>query len=139
MLEEAELWQSVLLHLRDGKTAFNPHKWAFFGGSNEGSETPAECFIRELEEEIGLRIPPGAVKKLLDYPNKKVGRHRYIFYAISDVDPSTLTLGEGAGFAWVPLARVSEYALTELTKNDLDYFIANERHSLKNAGAASRV
>ena len=47
---------SVFLHKRDGNTQVNPNKWAFFGGLNEGPESFAECFIRELHEEIGLAI-----------------------------------------------------------------------------------
>src|SRR5207244_6114350 len=47
--------RKVLLHLRDEQTPFNPIRWAFFGGLNEGNESFGECFIRELHEEIGLR------------------------------------------------------------------------------------
>ena len=47
---------SVLLHQRDAKTKFNPNAWAFFGGLNEGTETPLQCFIRELSEELGCKL-----------------------------------------------------------------------------------
>jgi len=30
----------------------------FFGGQSEGNETHIECFIREFEEEIGLKVRP---------------------------------------------------------------------------------
>jgi len=34
-----------------------------------------------------------------------------------------MTLGEGAGFDWIPLAKVFEYDLTEKTAHDLKTFL----------------
>lgn len=113
----------VLLHHRDGNTENNPNRWAFFGGSSEEDETPAQCFIRELHEEIGLKVPQKDVIYLRDYFNAIMKRHRNVFYVISDVPVTELILGEGAGFEWIPLDRVSEYDLTDKTKEDLDFFM----------------
>src|SRR5438132_13377041 len=59
--------RKVLLHLRDNQTLFNPNRWAFFGGLNDGNESFGECFIRELHEEIGLQVAPHRVTYLRDY------------------------------------------------------------------------
>lgn len=114
---------TVLLHHRDGNTKINPNKWAFFGGLNEGSETFIECFVRELYEEIGLSTRPEQAVFLREYLNTDMGTYRVIFYVESDVLEDDLTLGEGAGFEWIPLARVSDYDLTGETRDDLRYFI----------------
>jgi 8-oxo-dGTP pyrophosphatase MutT (NUDIX family) len=114
---------TVLLHHRDGNTKINPNKWAFFGGLNEGPETPVECFVRELREEIGFSVGPEQAIPLREYLNIDMGTYRVIFYVESDVSEDDLTLGEGAGFEWIPLAQVSGYNLTDKTQDDLRYFI----------------
>jgi 8-oxo-dGTP diphosphatase len=121
---------SVLLHLRDGNTPYSPNMWAFFGGGSEGTETPRECFRRELKEETGLDIDDATLRPLCDYFYERLQTHRHVFSALSDVDPATLKLGEGAGMAWIPIARLSEYPLTEPTKNDLEYFCTTVKASL---------
>lgn len=113
----------VLLHHRDGNTENYPNKWAFFGGSSEGDETPGQCFVRELNEEIGLEVSQENIHYLRDYFNDFMKRHRHVFYVISDVPVTELTLGEGAGFEWIPLNRVNEYDLTDKTKEDLEFFV----------------
>lgn len=113
----------VFLHKRDGNTKFNPNAWAFFGGLNEPGETPVECFVRELEEETGLKVSPSDVIYLYDYLNKEFNTHRYVFYVITNVAIEELTLGEGAGFGWISLDEIDKYKLTEKTERDLRYFM----------------
>lgn len=113
---------SVLLHHRDRETKFNPDKWAFFGGLNEGSETFVECFVRELREEIGLSIDPKEAFFLREYLNTDFDTYRTVFYAERDDAVDTLTLWEGAGFEWVPISNVFDYDLTENVRDDLRYF-----------------
>lgn len=115
--------KSVLLHHRDDKTPVNPNKWAFFGGSNEGPETPVQAFIREIKEELGVTIHEDEVIQLRDYFNEQFQRHRYVFYAKSKLAEAEFILREGQGLAWVPLEEVFSYDITEKTKNDLEFFI----------------
>jgi len=100
---------SVLLHQRDGNTTFNPYAWAFFGGLNEGNESEKECFKRELLEEVGLDIPLDQVTYLDDYLNTEFNTHRFIYYVVSEVKKEDLKLGEGAGFDWIPISKLSEF------------------------------
>jgi 8-oxo-dGTP pyrophosphatase MutT (NUDIX family) len=119
--------QAVFLHKRDGKTKINPHKWAFFGGQNEGDETYVECFIREFQEEIGLKVLPTELKHLCEYMNTLVNQYRVVFYVESTVREEELVLGEGAGFAWIKLSEVFQYDLADRTCEDLRYFLAQPR------------
>lgn len=115
--------RSVLLQLRDDKTPIHPNQWGFFGGKSEKNESPKECFIRELEEELGIKIQNGDIKHLCDYLNIDRNIWRHIFYVESKLNKSKMTLNEGAGFDWIPLDKLSAYDLTEKTKQDLKKFI----------------
>lgn len=115
--------KSVLLHLRDSNTIFNPNKWALFGGLGEENETPVEAFIRELYEEIDFKIESKDALFLSEYLNENIQKMKYTFFVISDIDISLLKLGEGAGFEWVQLSDLDKYDLTIGTQRDLTYFI----------------
>ena len=116
--------QSVLLHLRDNKTTIHPNEWGFFGGKNEGVESPKACFARELNEELGIKINEGEIKDLCNYFNKDRGTRRHVFYVESGLDKSRMTLSEGANFDWIPLNNVFEYDLTKKTRQDLKMFVS---------------
>lgn len=114
---------SVLLHKRDGNTKINPHKWAFFGGLSEGSETPVQTFTREVKEELNVQIDDSDVKMLCDYLNEELQTYRYVFYATSNLGKDEMTLSEGADFDWIALDELDKYDLTDKTKEDLKTFI----------------
>jgi 8-oxo-dGTP diphosphatase len=53
----------VLAYLRDDKPGLQwAGMWDLPGGGREGDETPEQCFLRELDEEFGLRL---AVDRLI--------------------------------------------------------------------------
>lgn len=117
---------AVLLHLRDDKTPVHPNQWGFFGGLNEGNESPKECFMREFKEETGIELDENTVKPLCDYLNTIRQTWRYVFYAESEIDKSAIALTEGAGFDWIPLDKVFDYDLTVKTRQDLKTFLARK-------------
>ena len=104
---------SVLLHKRDLKTDKNPGKWANFGGSSEGNETPKQTFAREIKEELGIDITEEEMVPLCDYFNEERQTHRYIFFVRSGVDKPEMHLTEGEDFDWIPLDKVLKYDLTD--------------------------
>lgn len=116
--------KEVLLHKRDDKTDINPNKWGFFGGSSEGNETPVQTFIREMYEELGVRLLENEIIPLCDYENIKRNTHRYVFYVVSEKKKIEMVLGEGADFDWVSLDKVFDYDLTDKTVRDLRTLLA---------------
>lgn len=38
-----------------------PNHWDFPGGGREGNETPVECALRELHEELNVALPAAAI------------------------------------------------------------------------------
>lgn len=118
---------SVLLHKRDGNAKVNPNKWAFFGGLNEGEETPVQTFIREIEEELGVDLEAKDVLPLSDYFNEILQTYRFVFYVESEMEKSEMRLGEGEDFDWIPLDKVFDHLLTEKSVTDLKYFIESKK------------
>jgi len=122
----SEEYDSVLLHLRDGNTKFNPNSWAFFGGLRENNETPIECFRREIKEELGIDIQHEDIYFLYDYLNKEFNTHRYVFFVNKYIPLENFNLMEGKDIKWIKLKDVFKYKLTDKTKKDLEYFIKNK-------------
>jgi len=60
-----------LLTRRAASLRAHARQWALPGGRLDPGETAAAAALRELEEELGLRLPPAAVLGLLDdYPTR---------------------------------------------------------------------
>lgn len=71
----------VLVYLRDDKPGpFNANKWDFFGGGRKGSETPAECAIREIEEELELALNENDFIWSKVYPAQKDPNQKAFFF-----------------------------------------------------------
>ncbi len=52
----------ILLQERDEHPAVDPECWGFPGGGVEEGETFEEAAYRELDEETGVRLDPGALR-----------------------------------------------------------------------------
>jgi 8-oxo-dGTP pyrophosphatase MutT (NUDIX family) len=115
--------RAVLLHKRDAKAPVNPNFWAFFGGLNEGNETPKQTFQRELNEELDIDIPEDKILPLCDYLNEELQTYRYVFYVESDLPKAQMRLSEGEDFEWISLDKVFDYVLTEKSVRDLKTFM----------------
>jgi 8-oxo-dGTP diphosphatase len=94
-------WGRLLLQLRDDiPTILWPGKVGLFGGHREGDETPLECVVRELHEELSYSIPPRHFKYLttLEGPDSEVigGTVHADFYVVRDVPANELVVTEGA-------------------------------------------
>lgn len=75
----------------------NPGRVGVFGGGAEGGETPVECAMREIHEEIGLKIPQDQLDPLgiLDKRENDGSITACHFYVATDVDPTALSVSEG--------------------------------------------
>jgi 8-oxo-dGTP pyrophosphatase MutT (NUDIX family) len=94
---------------------------------NEENEMPKQTFARELEEELGIRIPEDKIVPLCDYFNEELQTYRYVFFTESNIEKSQMRLTEGEGFDWIPLDKVFEYDTTEKTARDLKLFLRTQK------------
>jgi 8-oxo-dGTP diphosphatase len=106
----------ILLQLRDDiRTIPFPGMWAIPGGMLEPPETPLACVVREVEEELGARIPAAEVAHLMTRTRSYGIEHT--FTARLDVPAEDIRLTEGQRVAWFAL---DEAVGMELAYEDAD-------------------
>ncbi|MGY2050825.1 NUDIX hydrolase [Methylobacterium sp. JK268] len=98
----------VLAYRRDAKPGIPfPGCWDLPGGGREGTESPVDCVLRELEEEFGLRLPPARLTWWRRYPPLTAGRPPSYFFAgtIRPDEVARIRFGEeGEAWAMMPVA-----------------------------------
>jgi 8-oxo-dGTP diphosphatase len=100
----------VLLYLRDDKpTLLYPNMWALPGGYREEGETPEQCILREIEEELGVKL--GEVT-LFTAAQRSYGIE-HTFWAKVDFHLEEIILTEGQALRW--------FTFDEIKKTKLGY------------------
>lgn len=100
----------VLLHLRDDKPTISyPNMWVLPGGYIEEGETPEQCIIREIKEELGVELkrvsPVVAVQRFYGM--------EYTFWTRANFIIEDIQLTEGQAVRW--------FTLDEIRKTRLGY------------------
>lgn len=115
----------VLLQHRDDRPDIEwPGAWSLFAGRVEPGETPEAAALREIEEELELRLQPPLS---LVHHFESDGREQFVFHAPLRVPPAELTLREGQGMALVPAGEMDLYAIIPSFRRILDDFFAAAR------------
>jgi len=83
----------ILLFLRDNKPGIPfPNRWDLLGGAVEPGESPSQCIIRELKEEIGYTLVDPQIYAITEFDDRV--EHTYIEHADLDIDETHLTEGQ---------------------------------------------
>ena len=87
----------VLLVLRDDKPSIVcPNMWDLPGGHVESDETPAECIVREMLEEIEVNVEGCALFKVYEFSD----RTEHVFIKSAEFDVESMVLHEGQMLRW---------------------------------------
>jgi 8-oxo-dGTP diphosphatase len=89
---------NLIVFLRDNRAnLFNANMWDFPGGGREGDESPIECAIREVHEELSLTLSNSDIAWQKTFPAQKDPNQRAYFMvaAITADRVNNLTLQEG--------------------------------------------
>lgn len=87
----------VLLFLRDNiPTIKYANSWDILGGNLEKGETPEECIVREMKEELNLELVDFMLFEKRDFPD----RLEYTFWKSLNLSINNLTLYEGQRLKW---------------------------------------
>ena len=88
--------------------------WDLPGGGREGGETPEACLLREVEEEFGLRLPPGRLIWRRVWPSMMDAARASVFFAgrITAADNAAIRFGdEGQRWEMMTIADYLDHPL----------------------------
>ena len=87
----------VLLFLRDDLPHIPyPNTWDVPGGHVEPGETPDECIVREMKEEMGLDLKGFVLFCVKEFSD----RVEYTFWKTADLNIADISLQEGQRLRW---------------------------------------
>ena len=89
--------KQILLFLRDDKPGL-PYRnmWDIPGGHVEDGETPEQCIVREMKEEMDLTLKQFELFSVMEFDD----RIEYTFWTKVNFDIEKITLHEGQQLKW---------------------------------------
>ncbi|MEI8185394.1 MAG: NUDIX hydrolase [Chlorobiaceae bacterium] len=98
----------VLLVLRDDiPTIVCPNMWDLPGGHVESGETPAECIVREMLEEIEVNVEGCELFRVYEFSDHT----EYVFAMKAEFDVQRMVLHEGQMLRWFSQREAEETEL----------------------------
>jgi 8-oxo-dGTP diphosphatase len=103
----------VLLFLRDNKVGIPfPNMWDVLGGNVENGESPLQCIVREMNEEIEYRLDKPALFDVRDMDD----RIEFTYWKREEFDLNKVILHEGQKLKWF-----SEVDIKSLGDSDIAF------------------
>ena len=89
--------KQVLLLLRDDKPDIPyPNMWDIPGGHVDDGETPEQCIVREMKEEMDLNLEEFQLLSVMEF----IDRIEYTFWKKANLDLEKINLHEGQKLKW---------------------------------------
>ena len=113
--------KQVLLFLRDNTPDIPfPNMWDVPGGHVEENETPEQCIVREMKEEMGMDLNGFQLFVAEEFDD----RIEYAFWKKQNIDIDNITLTEGQCLKWFDKEEVGKIELAYGFNQILDNFFA---------------
>jgi 8-oxo-dGTP diphosphatase len=116
----------LLLQERDEHAAIAPEKWGLVGGHVEDGEEYEPAAYRELAEETGIELPPGAL--MLWRKLERFGASFAIWCAGADLTDADVVVGEGRQIVFVDPAGLADLDLADLALEVLPEFVGSAEY-----------
>lgn len=81
--------------------------WEFPGGKRKPEESFEDCLVREVGEELGIRVSPRSFLKTYEYPYPE--RKVRLFFYLCDLVEGKPEARECAAFRWVEAGELGNY------------------------------
>jgi 8-oxo-dGTP pyrophosphatase MutT (NUDIX family) len=119
----------ILLQERDGHAPRSADRWGMVGGHVEPGEDFAPAAYRELAEETGVELPPGALQLWQDaeytYPDGFRGRY-HLYAGAVDLADADIVVGEGRRIVFVDPESVPRLDLADSSRHFLPAFLDSD-------------
>ncbi|AYF78166.1 NUDIX domain-containing protein [Nocardia yunnanensis] len=117
----------VLMYLRDDFPHIPyPNMWAIPGGMLEAGETPHDCVIREIKEEMDIALDPNRVVHAMTHERDFGIEHSYATRIELDIEAITLT--EGQRLKWFTRDEAAATRLAYADNQVIEEFFEESRH-----------
>ncbi|MFN8299385.1 MAG: NUDIX domain-containing protein [Chitinophagales bacterium] len=112
----------LLIYLRDDKPEISyPNHWDLFGGMVEEDETPEHALVREVEEELGIRLNMFTLYRDYDSFGERIPNRKYVYVAHVNYIPEELTLRDGGQYLIsIPLSERHNYKFANILGQIID-------------------
>ncbi len=108
----------LMLHRTVKKNDENHDKWIGIGGKLEEGESPEDCLLREVNEEIGCRVANFSLRGLVTFVSNLWGTEYMCLYTATDFEGELRACDEGE-LEWV---RKDEIESLNLWEGDKIFF-----------------
>jgi 8-oxo-dGTP diphosphatase len=100
--------KQILLLLRDDKPDIPyPNMWDIPGGHVDDGETPEQCIVREMKEEMDLDLEEFQLLSVMEF----IDRVEYTFWKKLNLDIQNINLHEGQQLKWFTESEVKNTTL----------------------------